>query len=113
VSGAVYPVGLQLRSEFGLSFDDEALWDEFEGRLAVVAADVRPLASVSAIDDDREANLGNRVTVLGDITEMLDTRTFRLDAPALLGGDVLPARWAPSTPPNSARRMGTRGMKTC
>lgn len=73
--------------DYGLAFDDEALYAEWEGRPTIVASMVTTRASVSDIDDDAEAYLGNQVAVQGDVTEVIDERTFRLDDPALLGGD--------------------------
>jgi uncharacterized protein YdeI (BOF family) len=73
--------------DYGVLFDDPGFEAEFESQPMLVADIVYTRASVSDVDDDAEAYLGNRVTVLGDITEMVDERTFRLDDPALLGGD--------------------------
>jgi uncharacterized protein YdeI (BOF family) len=73
--------------DYGLIFDDEALYAEWEGRPTIVASMVTTRATVSDIDDDAEAYIGNQVAVQGDVTEIIDERTFRLDDPALLGGD--------------------------
>lgn len=73
--------------DYGLLFDDEALYAEWEGRPAIIAGMVTTRASVSDIDDDEESYIGNQVAVQGDVTEIIDERTFRLDDPALLGGD--------------------------
>jgi uncharacterized protein YdeI (BOF family) len=73
--------------QYGFAFDDEDLYAEWEGRPTIIANRVMTRATVSDIDDDAEAYLGNRVAVQGDVTEIIDERTFRLDDPALLGGD--------------------------
>lgn len=80
-------VAADFERDYGVLFDDPGLEAEFESRPVLVADIVYTRASVSDIDDDAEAYIGNRVTVLGDITEQVDPRTFRLDDPALLGGD--------------------------
>jgi hypothetical protein len=46
-------------------------------------------ASVSAIDDDPEAFYGQTVTIMGDVTEVVDQQSFRIDDPEPLGGDDL------------------------
>ncbi len=46
-------------------------------------------ASVSAIDDDPEAFYGQTVTIMGDVTEVVDGQSFRLGDPEPLGGDDL------------------------
>lgn len=73
--------------DYGFIFDDPSLDAEFENQPALVAEAIFVRATVSDIDDDAEAYIGNRVTVLGDVIELIDDRTFRLDDPALLGGD--------------------------
>ncbi|NJN15182.1 MAG: hypothetical protein HC822_02195 [Oscillochloris sp.] len=80
-------VAADFERDYGFVFDDPGFEAEFENRPAIVADIVYTRASVSDIDDDAEAYIGNRVTVLGDVTEMVDPRTFRLDDPATLGGD--------------------------
>lgn len=80
-------VAADFERDYGVLFDDPGIEAEFETRPVLIADIVYSRASVSDVDDDAEAYLGNRVTVLGDVTEQLDERTFRLDDPALLGGD--------------------------
>jgi len=88
VTGVVQQfVAADFERDYGVLFDDPGIEAEFEARPILIADIVYNRASVSDIDDDAEAYLGNRVTVLGDLTEQLDERTFRLDDPALLGGD--------------------------
>lgn len=73
--------------DYGIVFDDPTLFSPYENQPAIVASQILMRASVSEIDDEEDAYLGNRVTVRGDVTEIVDERTFRLDDPALLGGD--------------------------
>jgi len=55
-------------------------------------ADTRviPEDTLSEIDDNPEAYLGETVTVQGDVTEVISTNAFRFNDPAPLGGaDIL------------------------
>jgi hypothetical protein len=45
--------------------------------------------SLSAIDDDPQAYLGQTVSVRGDVIELVGQHAFRVSDPALLGGDDL------------------------
>ncbi len=73
--------------DYGIVFDDPNLFSPYEDQPAIVASQILVRATVSEIDDEEDAYLGNRVSVRGDVTEIVDERTFRLDDPALLGGD--------------------------
>ncbi|MFP4439447.1 MAG: hypothetical protein ACLFVO_19565 [Chloroflexaceae bacterium] len=50
-------------------------------------ARVIPEDTLSEIDDNPEAYLGETVTVQGDVTEVISANAFRFDDPAPLGGD--------------------------
>jgi uncharacterized protein YdeI (BOF family) len=73
--------------DYGIVFDDGDLFSPYEDQPAIVAGQILVRATVSEIDDEEDAYLGNRVSVIGDVTEIVDARTFRLDDPAMLGGD--------------------------
>ena len=65
--------------ELGVDLDD-GLFDDFDGKPAIVARSVRMMAEAEEFDDE-ERFLGRTVTVVGEVSEVIDPRTFRM------GGD--------------------------
>lgn len=87
ITGMVQPYSADLGNTYNVQFDDPSIEGQLDGQPVLVADIVYTQATVSDIDDDSEAYLGDRVTVRGDVTGVVDQNTFRLNDPGTLGGD--------------------------
>lgn len=88
ITGMVQPyVAGDFQRDYGVQFDDPSIEDQLDGQPALIADIVYTQATVSDLDDDTEAYVGDRVSVVGDVTSMVDANTFRLSDPSTVGGD--------------------------
>lgn len=78
----------EIEEDFGFLFDDD-LTVEYENRPTIIADSIELAPTISEINDNPEAYIGNEVTVQGEVGEVIGARLFRLSDPGLLGGDNL------------------------